>query len=94
MKRNIIDIVNEAKGQKIDDQWISDEKPLQTKDGRTAVVTDIDQSKVPNILKGQVLVDKKMVDFEWDDTGKCLKASDALGNPQTPTDKDTLVKGA
>lgn len=86
--------IAESLGQKIDDQWIDNEKPVMTRDKRQAIIVDIDQSKIPNILKGTVLIDKKQVDFEWDDTGKCIKASDALGNPVKPEEKDDLVKGA
>ena len=77
---------------KIDQAWLDNEKPVMTADGRTAVVLDIDISKVPNIIKGQVKDGDKMCDYEWDDTGKCTYASDEHGNPQKPSDKDDLVK--
>lgn len=76
----------------IDQSWLDNEKPVQTADGRTAVVLDIDLSKVPNIIKGQVKIDDKMCDYEWDDTGECIKATDVHGNPQKPDDGDRLVK--
>ena len=47
--------VNEVLGQPIDDQWIDNEKPVMTKDKRQVIIIDRDMSKVPNILKGQVI---------------------------------------
>ena len=32
----------EQKGDPIDDQWIQDEKPVMTKDGRQVIITSID----------------------------------------------------
>ena len=78
--------------QRINSAWLDNEKPVKTQDGRQAIVLDIDISKVPNIIKGQVKIGDKMCDYVWDDTGTCLQASDEHGNPQKPTDKDTLVK--
>lgn len=94
MKKTLKEYVLEAAGSPIDDNWLNNEKPVQTKDGRTAVIFDIDISVVPNVIKGQVQNDDKMSDYEWDDTGRCIKATDKLGNPQRPTDNDKLVKGA
>lgn len=94
MKKNLEEYVNEVMGSKIDSWWLDNEKPVQTKDGRTAVVLNIDISKVPNIIKGQVKNGDKMSDYEWNDDGTCIKATDKLGNPQKPSDNDTLVKGA
>lgn len=89
--KDILTVVLES-SQQIDSTWLDNEKPVKTRDGRQAIVLDIDISKVPNIIKGQVKVGDKMCDYEWDDTGKCLRASDERGNPQRPSDKDTLVK--
>ena len=76
----------------IDQAWLDNEKPVMTADGRTAVVLDINISKVPNVIKGQVKDGDKMCDYEWDDTGICLKATDEHGNPVKPDDGDKLVK--
>ena len=68
------------------------EKPVMTKDGRQVIVTKVDMSKVPNIIHGQVKMKDDLFDYEWEETGKCLKAVDNLGNPKKPDDADTLVK--
>ena len=46
--------VIESKGDPIDDQWINDEKPVQTKDGRQVIITKVDLKEVPNVIYGQV----------------------------------------
>jgi len=84
--------LNEVKGQDIDEQWLNDEKPVMTKDGRQVIVTKVDMSKVPNVVHGQVKMKNELFDYEWEETGKCLKAVDSLGNPKRPDDADTLVK--
>lgn len=84
--------LDEVKGQPINDQWLNDEKPVMTKDGRQVIVTKVDMSKVPNIIHGQVKMKDDLFDYEWEETGKCLKAVDNLGNPKKPDDADTLVK--
>ena len=93
MKRTLEEFVNESVGSPIDDNWLDNEKPVQTKDGRPAVILDIDISKVPNVIKGQVKNGDKMSDYEWNDDGTCIKATDERGNPQKPNSDDTLVKG-
>ena len=40
--KKLKDFVFEQKGDPIDDQWIQDEKPVMTKDGRQVIITDID----------------------------------------------------
>ena len=42
--KNLEEFVNEAVGSQIDDTWLDNEKPIQTKDGRQAVILDIDIS--------------------------------------------------
>lgn len=84
--------LDEVKGQPINDQWLNDEKPVMTKDGRQVIVTKVDMSKVPNIIHGQVKMKDDLFDYEWEETGKCMKAVDNLGNPKKPDDADTLVK--
>lgn len=84
--------LNEGKNKPIDSAWLDNEKPVKTADGRTAVVLDIDMSKMPNVIKGQVKDGDKMCDYEWNDDGTCIYASDQHGNPQKPNDGDKLVK--
>lgn len=90
--RNLIDIVNEMRNDPIDDQWIQDEKPVMTKDGRQVIVTSVDYEQVPNIIKGQVKMGTKLFDYEWDDSGMCTKAVDKMGNPKKSDESDNLVK--
>ena len=90
--RTYVEILNEMKGGNIDDQWINDEKPVMTKDGRQVIVVDIDMKEVPNIVKGQVKIKNKLFDYEWLDDGTCKKAVDQLGNPKKPENTDSLVK--
>lgn len=94
MKKNIKDYVYESVGSPIDDYWLNNEKPVQTKDGRTAVVLDIDISVVPNVITGKVKNDNTMSDYKWNEDGTCIMATDKNGNPQKPCDDDRLVKGA
>lgn len=82
----------EHKGDPIDDQWLNDEKPVMTKDGRQVIVTEIDLKEVPNIIKGKVKIKDELYDYEWEDNGTCKKAIDQYGNPKKPDDADKLVK--
>ncbi len=82
----------ETKGDSIDDQWLQDEKPVMTKDGRQVIVTDIDLKEVPNIIKGKVKIKDELYEYEWEDNGTCKKAIDQYGNPKKPDDADKLVK--
>lgn len=84
--------ISETKGDDIDDQWLNDEKPVMTKDGRQVIVTEIDLKEVPNIIKGQVKIKDELVEYEWEDNGTCKKAIDQYGNPKKPDDSDKLVK--
>jgi hypothetical protein len=90
--KTLSQIINEVRGSAIDDQWLNDEKPVMTKDGRQAIVTSIDMKEVPNIIHGQVKINNKLVDYKWEDTGKCIEAKDQYENPKKPGDEDTLVK--
>lgn len=83
----------EQKGDDIDDQWINDEKPVMTKDGRQVIITKVNYEEVPNIIKGKVKWNEKLLEYEWNDLGICIKAIDRLGNPKKPDDSDKLVKG-
>jgi len=82
----------EQKGEPIDDQWIQDEKPVMTKDGRQAIVTKVDYKEVPNIIYGQVKIKDDLFEYEWLDDGTCQKALDQRGNPKKPDESDNLVK--
>ena len=82
----------EQKGDPIDDQWIQDEKPVMTKDGRQVIITSIDYKEIPNVIKGQVKMNSKLFDYEWDDTGMCIKSLDRMGNPKKSDESDNLVK--
>ena len=84
--------INEHKGQPIDDQWINDDKPVMTRDGRKVDVLSVDMKSVPNIIIGQIKDGNKVLNFKWEDDGKCVSAEDNLGNPVRPTDDDYLVK--
>lgn len=84
--------IAESKGQPINMEWIDNEKPVMTKDGRQAIVMDVDLSKIPNVIKGQVkMSNNKMMDYEWEENGKCIKSLDMYGNPKKPDDSDNLV---
>lgn len=90
--RKLSDIINEANTEPIDDQWLNDDKPVKTKDGRQAIITDIKMETVPNIIVGQVKWQTKLLDYEWEESGKCTKATDQYGNPKKPQEGDDLVK--
>ena len=91
--KKLSDFIIERKGEPIDDQWLNDENPVMTKDGRQAIILDINMKEVPNVIKGQVKIEDQMVDYEWLDNGSCVKALDRMGNPKKPSEADTLVKG-
>lgn len=86
------EILNEQKGQHIDSQWINDEKPVQTKGGNQVIITKVDMSEVPNKIIGKVKYNEDLFEFEWDENGICLKATDQRGNPKRPDESDNLVK--
>lgn len=85
-------LVLELKGNKIDDNWITNRKPVMTRDGRPVLIEKIDYSEVPNIIIGKVSNDDKIFDFKWNDDGTCIFAQDRMGNPCSPTENDRLVK--
>ena len=87
-----IKAINETKGDVIDQQWLNDEKPVMTADGRQVIVTSIDIKEVPNIIKGQVKMKDKLFEYEWYDDGTCKKALDQFGNPKKADEADKLVK--
>lgn len=92
--KSILDYINEVKGDPIDDQWIQDENPIQTKDGRQVIITKVNYEEVPNIIIGQVKIGTDLFDYEWEDSGMCIKALDRYGNPKKPDKSDNLVKGS
>ena len=86
------DYLLETKGENIDDQWLNDEKPVMTHDGRQVIITKIDYNEVPNIIHGKVKWNEKLLEYEWNDDGICIKALDRLGNPKKADEADKLVK--
>ena len=90
--KKLSDFILEHKGDIIDEQWLNDEKPVMTKDGRQAIILSINMKEIPNVIKGQVKIDDDLVEYEWLDNGVCVKALDRMGNPKKPTEGDTLVK--
>lgn len=84
--------VNEHKGQPIDDQWINDENPVMTRDGRKVEILSVNMKEVPNIIIGQIKDGDKVLNFKWEDDGTCISAEDKIGNPVRPTREDDLVK--
>lgn len=90
--KTLKEYILETKGDDIDQQWLNDEKPIMTADGRQAIVTSIEMKEVPNIIKGKVKMKDKLFEYEWYDDGVCLKALDQFGNPKKADDADKLVK--
>ena len=89
---NFTDYINEKKGDNIDDDWLNSKKSVMTKDGREVKILNIDYSQVPNIISGQVNDNDNLLDYQWKDTGICIKSQDKYGNPKMPDDNDILVK--
>lgn len=82
----------ESRGSAINMQWLNDNKPVMTKDGRQVIVMKIDLEQVPNVIIGQVKVnDNEVQEYEWNEFGICLKAVDKFGNPKRPDTADNLV---
>ena len=91
--KKITELINETRGSVIDQQWMNDNKPVMTKDGRRVVITSFDITRVPNQYTGQVMDGDKMIDgYVWDDDGVCTTSIDRYGNPRKPSDDDSLVK--
>jgi hypothetical protein len=84
--------VNEHKGQPIDDQWINDENPVMTRDGRKVEILSVNMKEVPNVIIGQIKDGDKVLNFKWEDDGTCISAEDKIGNPVRPSREDDLVK--
>lgn len=81
-----------SKPEQIDMDWVNDEKPVQTKNGLSAIITKVDLSQIPNVIKGKVKIKDKLVEYEWYESGKCFLAHDQYNNPKKPDDGDTLIK--
>lgn len=90
--KKLKEFINETKGNRIDDQWINDEKPVMTKDGRQVIIKRVNMDEVPNVIVGEVKWKDKLFEYEWLEDGTCRKAIDSLGNPKKPDDSDKLVK--
>ena len=90
--KTLTQIVNEHKGQPIDDQWLNDEKPVMTRDGRAVSILSVDFKSVPNVIIGQIKDGDKVMNFKWEDDGTCISAEDKIGNPVRPSREDDLVK--
>lgn len=90
--KTLVQFIAEAEGQKIDDNWLNNEKPVMTRDKRQVIIIDIDISKVPNVIIGKVKEGEKLCDYKWDDKGFCTYATDEHGNPKRPDANDELVK--
>jgi len=92
-KLSDISQVNEKRGDDIDEQWINDEKPVMTADGRQVIITKVNIEEVPNVIIGKVkMKDGKLQEYEWTELGTCIKAIDNFGNPKRPDKSDKLVK--
>lgn len=90
--KSLYQYIQERKNDPIDNEWINSENPVQTKDGRQAIITKYDIEDIPNIIYGAVKMNGKLFDYQWLEDGTCKKALDRLGNPKQPNDSDTLVK--
>ena len=90
--KKLSDFIIEHKGDAIDEQWLNDEKPVMTADGKQVIITKIDYEEVPNVIHGSVKIKDKLFEFEWLEDGTCQKSLDRYGNPKQPDDNDKLVK--
>ena len=90
--KTFTDFILETKGDPIDDQWINDEKPVMTKDGRQAIIRQVDMENIPNHILGSVKINTDLYEYEWLEDGTCVKAVDRIGNPKKPDVSDNLVK--
>lgn len=92
LRKYIENNISESRGDAIDEQWLNDNKPVMTQDGRQAIITSIDRKQVPNIIHGKVKMGTKLFKYEWLDDGTCQKALDRFGNPKNTDYADKLVK--
>lgn len=90
--KSLNNYILEKQNEPIDTQWVNDEKPIKTIDGRQVIIYSIDRKQVPNVLKGSVKMNDSLFEFEWLDNGTCVKATDKLGNPKQPDSSDNLIK--
>ena len=92
LKKYIENNISESRGDDIDEQWLNDNKPVMTQDGRQVIITSIDRKEVPNIIHGKVKMQSKLYAYEWLEDGSCQKALDRFGNPKKTDYADKLVK--
>lgn len=92
--KKLSQIVNEMPDpNKLDMDWINNNRAVITKLGIEAKIDDIDMTKIPNQLKGKVYYETGEVDgWIWDETGKCIQCKDKYGNGYRPGDEETLLK--
>lgn len=90
--RSLIDLLCEVTGGSINQYWLDNDKPVMTKSGLKVKVKDIDYSKVPNEVIGEVVVNGNTQEWRWQDNGVCVQAKDAMGNNRLPDENDTLIK--
>lgn len=90
--RSLVDLLCEVTGGSINQYWLDNEKPVMTKSGLQVKVKDIDYSKVPNEVIGEVVVNGNTQEWRWQDNGVCVQAKDAMGNNRLPDENDTLIK--
>lgn len=103
-QKRIQDFVNEANDLKelkrlfpgrepVDSDWLDNDKPCCTADGRPVVIDDVDISQVPNVVTGRVdYGDGKYADYKWNDDGTCTVAADAMNRPVQASTMDYLCK--
>ena len=78
---------------KLDMEWINNDKPVITKGGIEAKITDVDYSEIPNRLLGTVYYSEGPQDgWVWDEDGKCITCKDKYGNGYRPGDDEILLK--
>lgn len=74
------------------EQWLNDDKEVETKDKRQVIIKKIELSEYPNKIIGCVKMKDNLFDYEWNMKGECIKATDEMGNERKPEDKDYLYK--
>lgn len=94
--KKLSQILNEvANSDKLDMDWINNDRPVITKSGHEAKIDDVDMTHIPNQLKGKVYYETGEVDgWIWDETGKCIQCKDKYGNGYRPGEEETLLKNS
>lgn len=84
---------NQSNPDKLDMDWINNDKPVITKSGYEVKIDSVDYKEIPNQLHGKVFFSEGPVDgWVWDETGKCITCKDRYGNGYRPGDDETLLK--